>query len=173
LTTLVFGASNFFLHLQDALNIIWQAPPAKPGLLRRVLKRRVLSFALVMLVPVLLLTGPLISAVLSWLGKTQGSTIVVSLIVETVIFALVFKVLPDIPVPWQDVWVGALFTAALFTVGQTILGFYLNHVAARSVYGAAGSLVALLIWVHASAQMLLLGAEFIQVYKPASPANAS
>lgn len=163
--TLVYGASSLFVHLQDSLNHIWNAPPRGRHWIVRFLRRRLLSFALVLLVPALLVLGPALSAALSSFGHPQGGGIVLSLLLETLVFAFIFKFLPDVPVPWADVWVGALFTASLFTLGQTLLGVYLNRIAARSVYGAAGSLVALLVWVHVSAQILLFGAEFIQVYK--------
>lgn len=159
--TLLYGASTLFVHLQEALNVIFEAPALKRGWFTHFIRRRLLSFLLVLAVPFLLLAGPAMSAVFAYLGRSQGGSIAVSLAVETCLFAFIFKVLPDVAVPWDDVWTGSLFTASLFTLGQTLLGWYLNRVALRSVYGAAASLVALLVWIHVCAQILLFGAEVI------------
>ncbi len=163
--TLMYGASTLFVHLQEALNVIFEAPPRKRRFLTHYLERRLLSFLLVLTVPFLLLAGPAMWTAFAALGRSQGGSIALSLVVETLLFAFIFKVLPDVPVPWEDVWAGSMFTASLFTLGQTLLGYYLNRVALRTVYGAAGSLVALLIWIHVSAQIILFGAEVIHVYK--------
>lgn len=163
--TLLYGASTLFVELQDSLNVIFAAPERRRGWFRRALKRRLLSFGLVATIPLIVLAGPAWSAALGFLGRSQFGSIALSLAVQTALFAFIFKVMPDTPVPWRDVWPGSAFTAALFTLGQTLLGLYLTRVAARSVYGAAGSLVALLLWIHVSAQILLFGAEFVQEYR--------
>jgi membrane protein len=163
--TLVYGGSTLFVHLQTALNVIWDAPVRKKGWLRHHLKKRLFSLLLVGGLPAVLIIGPALSSWLRVMGRSQAGSVALSLLVETALFGFIFKVLPDVVVPWEDVWVGSLFTASLFTLFQTLMGFYLNGVAARSVYGAAGSLVALLVWIHVSAQILLFGAEFVQAYK--------
>jgi membrane protein len=163
--TLLYGASTLFVHLQTALNLIWQAPALRRGWFRRYLKRRMLSAVLVGCVPLVLLFAPAWHARLGSLGRSQAVTVALSVALETLLFGIIFKVLPDVAVPWEDAWVGAVFTASLFTFGQTLLGYYFTRVAARSAYGAAGSIVALLIWLHVSAQILLFGAEFVHAYQ--------
>ena len=163
--TLLYGASTLFVHLQEALNVIFEAPVIKRGWFTHFVRRRLLTFLLVLAVSVLLLAGPAMYAVFAYLGRSQGGSIALFLAGETCLFAFIFKVLPDVAVPWGDVWTGSLFTASLFTLGQTILGWYLNRVALRSVYGAAASVVALLVWIHVCAQILLFGAEVIHVSK--------
>jgi membrane protein len=132
---------------------------------------RFLSFAMVMGVAFLLLVSLILSTVLTVMTRSLGSGMsgqiintVVSLIVFTFVFAAIFKVLPDAKVRWRDVWIGAAFTAALFTLGKYLIGVYLARGSVASVFGAAGSLVAVLVWIYYSAQILFIGAEFTQVY---------
>ncbi len=173
---LLVGASGVFGELQDALNTIWEVKPRPGRGLRGVIKDRFFSFTMVMGVAFLLLVSLVITAALTALGSLFGGSFgalpilwqainqIVSFAVTTGIFALIFKVVPDVKIPWRDVWVGALTTAALFTLGKYLIGLYLGRGTATSAYGAAGSLVAMLIWVYYSAQILFFGAELTQVY---------
>jgi membrane protein len=149
-------------------------PKADRGLLGQV-KDRFFSFTMVLGVAFLLLVSLVLSSVLSSLGSVMADTLpggatvwqlinfALSLGVVTVLFALIFKVIPDAKVQWRDVWLGAAVTAALFTVGKQLLGLYLGKAAVGSSYGAAGSIVALVVWVYYAAQILFVGAEFTQV----------
>lgn len=176
LFVLLWGATNVFVELQDALNTIWGVAP-KPG--RRLwitLRARLLSFAMVLVIGFLLLVSLVISTALTLLSNFLsgllpgfdlfwlGVNFLISLGVITLLFGLLFKVLPDVIVAWRDVWLGAAVTALLFVVGKSLIGFYLGQQSFGSAYGAAGSLVVLLIWVFYSAQIVLVGAAFTQVY---------
>lgn len=173
---LLFGASGVFVQLKDALNTVWDVPPAeKKGGVWEFLKTRVLSFGFVLGMGFLLLVSLVISTILSAAGHFVGGMIpmpwllqainfVVSLGVISVIFAMIFKFLPDIKLPWSDVWHGAITTAVLFTIGKWALGVYLGRSSMSSAYGAAGSLVVLLVWIYYSAQIAFFGAEMTQVY---------
>ena len=170
---LIFGATGAFVELQDALNTIFEATPRSRGLLG-MLKDRVLSFTLVVGIGFLLLVSLVISAVLAALGAVtsryvspsllHGVNFLVSFGVITALFAMIFKILPDTKIEWGDVWLGALFTALLFTIGKAAIGVYLGRASVTSVYGAAGSLVLILLWIYYSAQLLFLGAEFTEVW---------
>ena len=174
--TLLVGASGLFGQLQDALNTVWGVKP-KPGRgLMGIVRDRFLSFVTLMGTAFLLLVSLVLSALLSFIGKTLGELLpapgpilhgldfVVSFGVITLLFAMIFKILPDVKIQWKDVWIGAGVTALLFTVGKVAIGLYLGNTNVASVFGAAGSLVILLIWVYYSAQILLFGAEFTAVY---------
>jgi membrane protein len=174
--TLVFGASGVFGELQSSLNTIWRVQP-KPGRgLWGVIHDRFLSFAMVVGVAFLLLVSLIISTVLTALGTllnqlpealhwiAQGLNVGVSFLAITLLFAMIFRVLPDVKISWWDVWLGAIVTAALFTVGKTAIGLYLGHSAMASSYGVAGSFVVFLVWVYYSAQILYFGAELTKVY---------
>ena len=172
----LFGASGVFGQLQDALNTIWgvKAKPAQGiwGFLRS----RFLSFAMVAGVCFLLLVSLAIEALLKgfshYIQSVLPGGIVIALSVYLIfdfavvvlLFALIFKSLPDVKIQWRDVWIGAVMTAILFGIGKWLLGFYLGSGAAASAYGAASSLITLLLWVYYSSQILLFGAEFTQVY---------
>ena len=174
--TLLFGASGVFGQLQDALNTIWEVKP-KPG--RGVwgfIRDRFLSFAMVLGVAFLLLVSLLLSAALSavstWTDQLPTNVewlapighFLVSFLVITVLFALIFKLLPDVKMAWSDVWVGAIVTAGLFSIGKFAIGLYLGQSSMASSYGVAGSFVVFLLWVYYSAQILFFGAEITQVY---------
>lgn len=176
LATLLFGASGVFRQLQVSLNTIWEVEP-RPG--RGVwgfVRDRFLSFAMVMGVAFLLLVSLAISASLSFasgylnrfLGDVQILNGILNAVVSTavisVLFALMFKLLPDVKMAWKDVWLGAIVTAILFSLGKGAIGMYLGHSALSSSYGVAGSFVVLLVWVYYSAQILFFGAELTQVY---------
>jgi membrane protein len=172
--TLLFGASGVFGELQDSLNTIWGVKPRPGRGLFGLLKDRFLSFAMVFGIAFLLLVSLVISAALAALGKVGGAFIaegplhvlnfVISFAVITGMFAAVFKFLPDIQIEWQDVWLGAALTSLLFSVGKLAIGLYLGKTSVASAFGAAGSLVIVLVWVYYSAQILFLGAEFTKTY---------
>jgi membrane protein len=176
LVVLLFGASGVFGELQSALNTVWQVAP-KPGRgVWGLVKDRFFSFTLVVGVAFLLLVSLLVSTALTWVGQIFANSLpggaavwqvlnfAISLAVVTALFALMFKTLPDVQIRWRDVWVGAAVTASLFTLGKFGLGLYLGSAGVSSAYGAAGSIVALVIWVYYSAQVLLVGAEFTEAY---------
>lgn len=164
--TLILGASGVFGQLKDALNTIWDVKPKKNRGILGMIKDRFLSMAMVFGVGFLLLVSLVIDAAISAVlpEGLQVVQIIVSLAVVTVLFAAIFRILPDLKIEWRDVWLGAAFTSALFVLGKFALGLYLGRSAVGSSYGAAGSLVVLLLWVYYSAQIMLFGAEFTQVY---------
>ena len=172
----LFGASGVFGQLQDALNTIWGVK-AKPGLgIGGFLRARFISFAMVGGVCFLLLVSLTIEALLKAFSHyvqaalPGGLTIAITVYlifdfaVVTLLFAMIYKFLPDAKIQWRDVWVGAAITALLFGLGKWALGFYLGSGSAASAYGAASSLITLLLWIYYSSQILLFGAEFTQVY---------
>jgi membrane protein len=174
--TFLVAATGAFLELQGALNTIWRVKP-KPGThLRAFLLDRIRSFALVVAVGFLLMVSLVVTAALAalnaWLARLgpslpllwSGMSMLVSLFVTTGLFALLFRFLPDVHLRWRDVMTGALVTAGLFTIGQQLIGLYLGQSSMASSYGAAGSVMILLLWVYYSCQILLLGAEFTRVY---------
>jgi membrane protein len=172
----ILGASGVFGQLQDALNTIWGVK-AKPSQgIWGFLRSRFLSFGMVAGICFLLLVSLAIEALLKGFSHYVQSILpggmVVALAVYLVfdfavvvlLFAMIFKFLPDVKIQWRDVWIGAAMTAILFGIGKWLLGFYLGSGAAGSAYGAASSLITLLLWVYYSSQILLFGAEFTQVY---------
>jgi membrane protein len=174
--TLLFGASGAFTELQDSLNLIWDAPRrAGSGIINEI-RSRFFSFAMVLAIGFLLLVSLSLSAGLAAAGKFVGGLLPVSaviletfnflfsLVAITFLFALIYKYVPDVRVEWSDVWIGAAMTSLLFSLGKFIIGFYLGKAAVGSAYGAAGSLVVVLVWVYFSAQIFWYGAEFTQVY---------
>ena len=173
--TLMFGASGVFGQLKDALNTIWNVEPKKAAGIKGFVKERFLSMAMVLGIGFLLLITLVLDTVISAMGSyaskfvggeavAQLLTLALSFVVAVVLFSAIFRILPDLKIAWHDVWFGAVFTAILFVLGKWGLGLYLGKAAPGSAYGAAGSLVILLIWVYWSAQILFLGAEFTQVY---------
>ncbi|KPL81202.1 YihY/virulence factor BrkB family protein [Herpetosiphon geysericola] len=174
LATLLFGASGVFGQLKDAMNTIWGVEP-KPGRgIWGFVQERFFSFTMVLGVGFLLLVSLIISTILdagkNWLfGEEIGIlfqmiNLLVSFGIITVVFALLFKFLPDVKMAWRDVWIGAALTAFLFTVGKFAIGQYLSRSSTASTFGAAGSLIIILVWVYYSSQILFFGAEFTQVY---------
>lgn len=177
LVVLVFGATGVFVQLQDALNHIWDVKPRPRNGVINFLRTRVLSFAMVLGIGFLLLVSLVVSAVLAavgawfahlvpagWAVLWQAVNFGVSFAVITVLFALMYKLLPDTHVAWRDVWLGAAVTSLFFTLGKLGIGLYLGRSSVASSYGAAGSLAVVLVWVYYSAQILFFGAEFTQVY---------
>ncbi|HKU44747.1 MAG TPA: YihY/virulence factor BrkB family protein [Polyangiales bacterium] len=173
---LLAGASGVFGELQYALDTIWGVKPKPQRGVLGVVKDRLFSFAMVIGVAFVLLVSLVVSAVVSGLGSYMadalpGGALVwqvvnlcVSLAVITALFAMIYKVVPDVEIRWRDVWVGAFVTAALFNLGKYLLGIYLGRSSVASSYGAAGSVVALVVWVYYSSQLVFLGAEFTQVF---------
>ena len=165
--TLLFGAAGVFGQLQAALDTIWDVEKPKTSGFFGMIKDRFLSMTMVFGIGFLLLVSLVIDTALAAIGNLIGLKIlqiIISFGLITVLFALLFKYLPHAKVEWRDVWLGAFFTAGLFTLGKVGLGLYLGRAAVGSAYGAAGSLVVILIWVYWSAQILFFGAEFTQVY---------
>ncbi|HNT75972.1 MAG TPA: YihY/virulence factor BrkB family protein [Anaerolineae bacterium] len=171
LATILLGASGMFNHVQGALNTIWHAPPHSGRIVLKYLEQRLLHFGMVLGVGALLLLGLFADVVLAALirtfGLSGGSQIrssLFSLAMALLLFAVIYKVLPDVKIAWRDVLVGAVVTALLFTTGKVGIGLYMGRSGVGSAYGAAGSLVALMVWIYYSAQIFLLGAEFTHVY---------
>jgi membrane protein len=174
--TFVLTSTGAFLELQAALNNIWRVKPNPAVSVKSFLFDRLISFGLVIAVGFLLLVSLLVSAALAaagryvrgslpdWIGVANVGSVVLSFVVITLLFALVYKVLPDVKLRWRDVWVGGAVTALLFTVGKFAIGLYLGHSSTSSTYGAAGSIVVLLVWVYYASQVVLLGAEFTRVF---------
>ena len=177
--TLIYGATAVVSELRDALNTIWCVPKRQEtGLksLLSVLRDRTLAFATVLGIGFLLLVSLTINAAVSAFSNRYGASLpmpaialqytdlIVSFVVISFLFALIYKLLPDLHLEWRDVLPGALFTSFLFSAGKVIIGMYLGRASIGSTYGAAGSLVVLLLWVYYSAQIFFLGAEFTQAY---------
>ncbi len=180
LGTLLFGALGVFNELHNSLNIIWEVEEEKTkGILQTIKKvviDRLLSFSMILGIGFLLLVSLMVSTGLSASQQMLGNIIplsevllqiinlVISIGVVTILFALMFKFLPDVSIPWSDVIVGAFMTAVFFSLGKLVIGLYLGNSAVGSTFGAAGSLVIILVWLYYSAQILFFGAEFTQVY---------
>jgi membrane protein len=180
LITLLFGALGVFNELHNSLNIIWEVEEEKTKgvfqTIKKVVIDRLLSFTMILGIGFLLLVSLVISAGLSASQEALGNMIplsevilqiinlLISIGVITVLFALMFKFLPDVDIPWSDVIVGAFMTSVFFSLGKMIIGVYLGNSAVASTFGAAGSLVIILVWIYYSAQILFFGAEFTQVY---------
>lgn len=173
---LLFGASVVFVQLQQSLNRIWEVAPKPGNGIVHFLHKRFLSFSMVLAIAFLLLVSLIISTLLVILGNylrdlVPGFTylwqilnFLVSFSIVTLLFAMIYKILPDAKIAWKDVWMGAAITAVLFDIGKFLLAFYLGKTGLGSAYGAAGSLVIILTWVFYFAQILFLGAEFTKVY---------
>lgn len=174
--TLLFGASGVFSQLQGTLNRIWDVPESKSSGIWDIVRGRFLSFAMVLVIGFLLLASLVLSAAIAGAGKYFGEMVpgleaglqtantLASFLIITVLFALIFKVLPDTSIAWRDVWIGALLTSLLFTIGKLLIGLYLGKSGLASAYGTAGSLVVLIAWVYYSAQIMFFGAELAHVY---------
>lgn len=193
LAVMLMGATSVFAELQATLDRIWRATEPVAGGLWRLLRVRVLSFGLILGLGFLLMVSLFLSAALSalqhwwspyfgnWLTLMQAVNLMVNFGMVTAIFAMIYKLMPRVRVDWADVWIGSVVTAALFTVGRTLIGLYISHSAVGSTFGAAGSIVVVMVWVYYSTQIFLLGAEFTWVYahtrgsrqRPAQRAEAS
>jgi membrane protein len=170
------GFTGVFFELQSALNILWEIPPGPNQSFRASLKKMVFSLAVMGVIGFLLLVSLIVSAGLSAMDEYlnswqpgfvllwQAVNFLVTLAVITLLFALIFKYLPDAYIAWSDVWIGAFSTAVLFSIGRFAISEYLGHSGVASSYGAAGSIIVLLLWVYYSALILLFGAELTRVY---------
>ncbi len=173
---LFFGASGVFIQLQDSLNAVWNVEPSPQAGVKAVVRKRIFSFAMVITIGFILMVSLVVSALLAGISTFTDRlfpsleifwkffNVAISLGVFTVLFALIYKYLPDINIAWKDVLVGALFTSILFSIGKELLGLYLGNGSFGSTYGAAGSVVTVLAWIYYSVQIMLFGAEFTQVY---------
>jgi membrane protein len=174
--TILFGATGVFTQLQTTLNHIWGVKP-KPGQgIKGMLRARAAAFGMLLGIGFLLLVSLVVSAALAAVGGymtgllpgaetvLQALNFVVSFAVITLLFAMIFRFLPDVKIAWRDVWFGAAVTALLFTIGKFLIGLYLGNSSVASVYGAAGSLVIVLLWAYYSSQILFFGAELTQVW---------
>lgn len=177
LVTLLFGASGVFIELRDSLNTIWDAPPRPSSAWRGLIRQRIASFGMVLALGFLLLVSLALSATLAVVTKFfegylplsaaiwgEVANFIVPLVAISILFALIFKFVPEVPIHWRDVIIGAVATAVLFEIGKALLALYLATAAVGSTYGAAGSLVAFVVWVYYSAQIFFFGAVFTQVY---------
>ncbi len=175
-TFFVVGASGLFASLQDALNAVWHVPDAKGGW-KKLVRDRIASFAMILAIGFLLLVTFLANAAIAFLsahvlaslpfGSPAVATLLdeaIDIVVMTLVFALIFKVLPDARISWRDVGIGAAVTAVLFVVGEALISLYIAYGGVASAYGAAGSILVALLWIYYSALILLLGAEFTKVY---------
>ncbi|ERN42323.1 putative membrane protein [Rubidibacter lacunae KORDI 51-2] len=170
---LLFGASSVCSQLQDALNEIWDVDTAASGVVRSFLMKRLFAFVMVLGIGFFLMLSMVSSTVLAAVSKFelipfpavwQWVSFGISFSIVTLLFATIYKFVPDTKIAWSDVWIGALFTAGLFAIGRGLLGFYLGRGSFSSPYGAAGSLIVFLAWIYYSAQIFLFGAEFTEVY---------
>jgi membrane protein len=174
--TLLFGASGVFIELRDSLNRVWGVRSGGGGVVSGFIKQRFTSFAMVLGIGFLLLVSLLLSAMISAVGKffqsylpapeavLQAGSAVVTFITVTVLFALLYKVVPDTRIEWRDVGIGAAVTSLLFAAGKFLIGLYLGKASVGSAYGAAGSVVVFIVWVYYSAQIFFFGAQFTRVF---------
>lgn len=177
IATLIFGATGVFYQLQQTLDIVWEVKPEPKRKFLKLLMDRLFSFGLILTVGFLLLISLVLSAAVSILGDWVATNLSsalnivfrildfgISLAGVTVLFAAIYKVLPDADVRWRDVWVGAFVTGVLFILAKYLLGFYFSHADPASTYGAAGSIVLIMLWVTYGGLILLFGAEFTRIY---------
>ena len=174
--TLLVGATSVFGELQSTLDYIWKSPHKDSVAWWRILRSRILSIGLILGVGFLLMVSLVISAALAALGAWLGTfmvrwsmvlpavDLILSLGLTTILFAMIYKYVPREDIAWGDVWIGGLVTACLFSVGKLLIGLYLGRSSLSSAYGAAGSVMVLLLWIYYSAQIFLLGAEFTHVF---------
>ena len=174
--TLLLGATTVFGELQDALNRIWRAPAlVDKGGVWSLLRRRLLAFGMILTIGFLLIVSLILSAILaavgSWMQSFAAWEVVLHLInfaisfcVTTVLFAMIYKIMPRVNIAWRDVWLGAAVTSLLFSIGKFLIGLYIGKTGVASGFGAAGSLAVLLVWIYYSTQVFLMGAEFTWVY---------
>lgn len=175
IATFVIGTTAVFVQLQDSLNRMWDVAPKPGALLRTLLVKRVISFALLLALGFVLVVSLVLSTTLHALQNFaeryadfpsavfEAGNAVVSWLLVTVLFALLYRVLPDVEIPWRDVWAGALLTSLLLSVGKWAIGFYMGRSAIALEYGAAGSMIVMLFWVYFASLLVLLGAVFTRV----------
>lgn len=177
LVTLLFGASGVFVELRDSMNAIWDVPAPKTSSWRSMVVQRLISFAMILALGLLALASLLLSAGLTLVGKLFGGVVpphaavlgvignqAVSLVSVAFLFGLIFEFVPAVRIHWRDVAIGAVVTAILFEIGKGLLALYIATAGVGSAYGAAGSVIALVVWVYYSAQIFFFGASFTRVY---------
>jgi membrane protein len=176
IAVILFGSTSALVMLKQALNIVWEAKPNPDAPLWNMVKERLLSFIMILLIGFLLVLSLLLSVALSFVTGffhqvlpippvvMQVADLVISVLLITLLFALIYKVLPDVEIAWTDVWIGSAITAVLFTLGKFLFSLYLGRSSISSAYGAASSLAIILMWVYYSAQIFFIGAEITQVY---------
>jgi membrane protein len=176
IAVILIGSTSALVMLKHALNIIWGAQPNPEAPIWNIVKERLLSFAMILLIGLVLILSLISSVALSVVTGffrqvlpvppffIQTADFVISVCLITLLFGLIYKVLPDVEIAWTDVWVGAAITAILFTLGKFLFGMYLGRSSIRSAYGAASSLAIILMWVYYSSQVFFIGAEITQVY---------
>ncbi|PRY10887.1 membrane protein [Pontibacter ummariensis] len=177
LGTLIFASTTFFATLQQSLNTVWNLKPKPSSGILQMVKVRLFSFGIVLSIALLMLVSLLLSTVISILSDYLSSifpdigVVVIQLVdillsvgIITALFALIFHYLPDAIIRWRDVWVGALITAVLFTIGKVLIGWFIGTSSPGSAYGAAGSMVVILVWIYYTSLIVLFGAEFTQQY---------
>ena len=177
---LIFGAGGVVGQLQTSLNRIWGVTAKSGQGIRGFVRQRFVSFSMILAIGFLLLVSLAVSAFLTgltqWMGSLFGGTavlahaldILVSFVFVTALFAMIYKFLPDVRIEWRDVWIGAALTSFLFTIGKSLIGLYLGTSGVTSTYGAAGSLITVLLWVYYSSNIFYFGAEFTRVYSDRS-----
>jgi membrane protein len=173
---LLLGATSVFAELKDSLDELWGIDKPRQSAFSVILRTRLLSFGMVLVLAFLLLVSLVVSAALTMLEHRASGVLgssaavlattasLISFGVIACMFAIIYKTLPDAPLTWRDVWIGAAFTAGLFSLGKYVIGLYLGNSGVASSFGAAGSLITLLLWVYYSAQIFFLGAEFTRHY---------
>jgi membrane protein len=178
LATLLIGATSALAELKDDLDEIWNAPPEKISGFWYFIRKRLMSVGLILAIGFLLLVSLVLSAVLGALAKVwgprdatglaltllEGVNFLISFALVTTLFAMIYKILPAVRIAWRDVIIGAVVTALLFSIGKSLIGVYIGNSAIGSMYGAAGSVILILVWVYYSTQIFLFGAEFTKVY---------
>lgn len=176
LATLLFGTTAVFIQLQTALNTVWEVRPKAGHVLKTLLKKRLLSFALVLAIGFLLLVSLALSAALTAFGEYvrdrlaapaalfEAVNVLFSFVLFSVLFAMIYRILPDVEIPWRDVLLGSVVTSALFSVGKWLIGLYIGHTSLASAYGAAGSVIVIVLWVYYTSLIVLLGAEFTRAH---------
>jgi membrane protein len=176
LATLLFGTTAVFIQLQTALNTVWEVKPKEGQVFRTLIKKRLLSFALVLAIGFLLLVSLALSAALTAFGDYvrnrlaappalfEAVNVIVSFVLFSILFALIYRILPDVDIPWRDVLVGSVATSALFSVGKWLIGLYIGHTSIAPAYGAAGSVIVIVLWVYYTSLIVLLGAEFTRTH---------
>lgn len=175
--TLVFGATSLFFQMQSTLNNLWDVEAAPKKAWQKFILDRANSLGMILIIAFLLLTSMLLSSVIGlanqWITKyfgletyviVQVTNFILGLAIVTVLFALMFKVLPDVEIKWKSVWIGAIVTAVLFNIGKMLMSFYFDVSKPTSVFGAAGTVILLMMWINYSCQLVFFGAEFTKVY---------
>jgi len=181
ISILIIGASSMFVEIQDSLNIIWRVKAKPKRGWVKLIQNRFLSFSLIISLGFLLLVSLVINIAIHALSERlihflpgltvfvlNGINLAITLVVIAVLFGIIFKVLPDVKIGWSEVRMGAIFTAVLFMAGQYLIGLYIQYTAQGSAYGAAGSIIIILVWIYYSSAILYIGAEFTQVYAEAT-----